>query len=94
MEGKTALIVGASGLLGGELLKLLLRGMEYDRVVALLRKPLGINDPKLEEKIIDFNNMAQVMDTFHVNHVFCCIGTTIKKAKSREEFKKVDVVYP
>lgn len=94
MEGKTALIVGASGLVGGKLLELLLSAEEYIKIVALVRKPLGIKNTKLEEKIINFNNMAEVMDSFRVNHVFCCIGTTIKKAKSREVFKEVDVHYP
>lgn len=94
MESKKALIAGANGLVGGELLKLLLRGKEYDKVVALVRKPLGIKDAKLEEKIIDFNNMDEATDSFQVNHVFCCLGTTIKKAKSKEVFKQVDVLYP
>lgn len=94
MKGKVALIVGASGLVGRELLKLLLAGKEYGRVGALVRKPLGIKHPKLEERIIDFDNMDKHKDCFLVNDVFCCIGTTIKKARSREEFKKIDVDYP
>ncbi len=94
MKEKAALIVGASGLVGRELLKLLLAGKEYGRVGTLVRKPLGIKHPKLEEQIIDFDKMDKYEDCFQVDDVFCCIGTTIKKAKSREQFQKVDVDYP
>ncbi len=94
MENKTALIVGASGLVGNELLKFLLSGQEYAKIIALVRKPLNIKHPKLEEKIINFDNMADHKGFFKVNDIFCCIGTTIKKAKSRAEFEKVDVDYP
>ncbi|MEW6624902.1 MAG: NAD(P)H-binding protein [Bacillota bacterium] len=94
MEGKSALIVGASGLVGNKLLKYLLSGQEYRMIVALVRNPLNIKHPKLEEKIIDFDNISSYKDSFRVNDIFCCVGTTINKAKSREKFKKVDVDYP
>ncbi|MGF7185870.1 uncharacterized protein YbjT (DUF2867 family) [Desulfitispora alkaliphila] len=94
MGSKSALIVGASGLVGNELLKQLLSAQEYGKVVALVRTSLGIDHPKLEEKIIDFDNIDFYKECFKVNDVFCCLGTTIKKAKSKEIFKKVDVDYP
>ncbi|EIJ80201.1 putative nucleoside-diphosphate-sugar epimerase [Bacillus methanolicus PB1] len=94
MGGKTALIAGASGLVGGELLHYLLNGNQYDKVVALARRPLGIKHPKLEEIIADFENLFNYKDHFRVDDVFCCLGTTIKKAKSREAMLRVDVDYP
>jgi uncharacterized protein YbjT (DUF2867 family) len=94
MKGKSALIVGASGLVGSKLLGHLLSGEEYGRVVAIVRRPLGIEHSKLEEKIIDFDHMDDVKELFAVNDVFCCVGTTIKKAKSKKVFKKIDVDYP
>ncbi len=94
MVGKSALLVGASGLVGGELLNCLLTGPKYSKVLILVRKPLGIKHPKLEEQLIEFEDLAQYKDFFKVNDVFCCLGTTIKKAGNQEAFKKVDVEYP
>jgi len=94
MTGKSALLAGASGLVGNELLTVLLSAGEYSKVIVLVRKPLGILNPKLEEKVINFEELAQHKNSFKVNDVFCCLGTTIKKAKSQEAFKKVDVDYP
>lgn len=91
---KTALIAGASGLIGNELLHYLLEGQEYERVTALVRSPLNIKHPKLEEKVIHFDEMEQHKEIFTVDDVFCCLGTTIKKAKTKEAMYKVDVDYP
>lgn len=94
MGGKTALIAGASGLIGGELLHFLLDGDQYDKVIAIVRRPLGINHPKLEEIIVDFENLFNYRNYFKVDDVFCCLGTTIKKAKTKETMLRVDVDYP
>ena len=94
MGGKSALLVGASGLVGGELLNCLLNGTEYSRVLIFVRKPTGLKHSKLEEHLIEFNNLPCYKEFFKVNDVFCCLGTTIKKAKSEAAFKKVDVEYP
>jgi uncharacterized protein YbjT (DUF2867 family) len=91
---KSALLFGASGLVGGELLNCLLTGLEYEKVLILVRKPLGLKHPKVEEVVIEFEALAKYKDYFKVNDVFCCLGTTIKKAKSQEAFNKVDVQYP
>lgn len=94
MGEKSALIVGASGLVGMELLKFLLNETDYRSVIALVRKPLGIRHPKLAEKVVDFDHLDSNRENFMVDDVFCCLGTTIKKAKTREEMTKVDVGYP
>ncbi len=94
MKNKSALIVGASGLVGNELLKLLTKSDDYIQIHALVRKPLENNDNKIFETIIDFENLSNYKDLFKVDDVFCCLGTTIKKAGSQSEFKKVDVDYP
>ncbi|WP_071394974.1 NAD-dependent epimerase/dehydratase family protein [Bacillus tuaregi] len=93
-QKKTALIAGASGLIGNELLHYLLEGAEYDRVTAIVRVPLNITHPKLEEKIISFDEMDHDKELFAVDDVFCCLGTTIKKAKTKEAMYKIDVEYP
>ncbi|KJS87675.1 MAG: oxidoreductase [Peptococcaceae bacterium BICA1-8] len=94
MENKSALLVGASGLVGGKLLNFLLASPEYTKVLILVRKPLGVKHPKLEERVIEFEDLAQYKDCFKVQDVFCCLGTTIKKAKTQEAFKRVDMDYP
>lgn len=94
MADKSALLVGASGLVGRELLDCLLMGQEYSKVSVLVRRPLGLKHPKLEERVIKFEDLGQYKDYFKVEDVFCCLGTTIKKARSQEAFKKVDVDYP
>ena len=93
MVKKTALVVGATGLVGGNLVNVLLKAPEYEKVIVWVRKSTGIKNKKLQEKIINF----ELLDTYKledtVNHIFCCLGTTIKKAKSKEAFKKVDLEY-
>lgn len=94
MAGKTALIAGATGLVGNELLQFLLKEKAYDKVVALVRRPLAIKHPKLEEIIVDFDKLEDYKDCFTVDDVFCCLGTTIKKARTKEAMWKIDVDYP
>jgi uncharacterized protein YbjT (DUF2867 family) len=91
---KKALIAGATGLVGKELLPLLLEEENYEEVVALVRRPLGLNHPKLKEVVCDFDLLEEVKDAFAVQDVFCCLGTTIKKAKTKEVMYKIDVDYP
>ena len=93
--GKTALIAGASGLIGKELVTYLLNGKEYTNVVALVRTPLHIKHDKLQERVLNFDELTAHKEYFQeVDDVFCCLGTTIKKAKSQSAMKKIDVVYP
>jgi uncharacterized protein YbjT (DUF2867 family) len=94
MKKKKALIVGSSGLVGSELLQLLLKGNEYEKIYALVRSPIGVEHPKLVEVICDFDKLEFVQEAFAVDDVFSCLGTTIKKAKTKEAMYKVDVEYP
>jgi dTDP-4-dehydrorhamnose reductase len=92
--GKKALIAGSTGLIGNELLQLLLNGEEYEQVVAIVRRPLEVKHSKLVEKVVDFDRMNEYHESFAVDDVFCCLGTTIKKAKTKEAMWKIDVDYP
>ena len=94
MEQKIALIAGASGLTGHSLIRLLLKSDDYHKVIALVRKPLGAGHDKLEEAVVDFDRLPDMTDFPMASDVFCCLGTTIKKAGSREAFYKVDFTYP
>ena len=90
---KSALILGASGLVGSEVLSLSLESDLYNKIVIVVRSPLTIKHNKLVEKIIDFD-MPKWEEIFPVDHVYCCLGTTIKQAGSKTNFIKVDHDYP
>ncbi|MBA4849887.1 oxidoreductase [Emticicia sp. BO119] len=89
---KTALIVGASGLIGLQLTQKILNYATYSVVKVLVRKPLDFQHPKLEQIIIDFNNFDKSLVV--ADDIFCCLGTTMKQAGSKEAFYKVDFTYP
>jgi uncharacterized protein YbjT (DUF2867 family) len=93
-QGKTALILGASGLVGKELTKILIQKNTYEKIFLLVRRPIEIIDPVCEPHLVDFNELHNHKELFHVSDVFCCLGTTIKKAKTKEAFRKVDFDYP
>jgi uncharacterized protein YbjT (DUF2867 family) len=90
---RIALIAGSTGLIGNQLLLLLLEASEYDKVIALSRKPLDLNHPKLENVTLTIDQLDQLA-TLKAEDVYCCLGTTIKQAKSKEAFRKVDFDYP
>lgn len=88
----TALIAGGSGLVGGFLLRQLLATPEYDRVVALGRRPLELSHPKLAQVMVDFAALDKVTADLRCDDAFCCLGTTIGQAGSRDAFRAVDHV--
>jgi len=91
---KSALLLGASGLVGGHCLRLLLEDQNYGKVILFVRKPIALQHAKLEQHVIDFDHLEKYSHLAKVNDVFCCLGTTIKKAGSQEAFRKVDFTYP
>src|SRR5947209_845560 len=88
---KVALIVGSTGLVGSHCLHFLLSSPEYARVTALVRRSTGVTHPKLHEQIVDFDNFASLPPC---DDVFCALGTTIRRAGSKPEFRRVDLEYP
>lgn len=84
---RTALIAGASGLSGQHLLERLIADARYTAIHALLRKPSLAAHPKLVEHVIDYAHLPTLPA---VDDVYCCLGTTIKKAGSQEAFRRVD----
>lgn len=92
---KTALLLGATGLVGSHLLELLLQDQEYERVTIFVRNQVETSHSKLRQIALnDFQQMTEYETEFLVEDVFCCLGTTIKKAKTKERFKQVDFTYP
>jgi uncharacterized protein YbjT (DUF2867 family) len=89
---KTAIIIGATGLVGNVLTDELLKDNRYEKVRILVRKKIEKQHPKLEQIIFDFNAPDSAL--IFGDEVYCCLGTTIKKAGTKEAFRKVDFDYP
>lgn len=90
--GRNALIAGGSGLVGGFILGRLLESDCYDHVIAVGRRRLDIEHPKLQQRIVDFDNLADEQLP-SVHDVFCALGTTIRAAGSQEAFRRIDHDY-
>jgi uncharacterized protein YbjT (DUF2867 family) len=90
---RTALLVGATGLVGGHCLRQLLSNDDWSRVVVLARRRIGLTHPKLVARLVDFDRLGQLSGFPRATDVFCALGTTIAKAGSRPEFHKVDFEY-
>jgi len=90
---KTAVIAGATGLVGELLLQQLIHAGDYEKVIVLSRKPLNL-PPLAKVVITDYGNWEVLQKELQANHYFCCLGTTIKKAGSKPAFYKVDFTYP
>lgn len=93
MPTKSALLVGATGLVGHYLLELLLKESSYDTIIVLARKPISLSHHKLQQHIIDFNQLNRYSGLIKAHDVFCCLGTTINTAGSQEAFRAVDFTY-
>ncbi|MCX5866538.1 MAG: oxidoreductase [Proteobacteria bacterium] len=94
MSERSALLVGASGLVGGHCLKFLLESDRYEKVITLIRKLLITEHQKLEQHEIVFDRLEQYPELIAANDIFCCLGTTIKQAGSQKAFSQVDFTYP
>jgi uncharacterized protein YbjT (DUF2867 family) len=91
---KAALLAGSTGLIGGQLLVLLLKDDRYTTVIAVSRKPLAVANPKLRNVVADLTSLEQHKDELAADDVFCCLGTTMLQAKTKEAFSQVDFDYP
>jgi uncharacterized protein YbjT (DUF2867 family) len=89
---KTAIIIGATGLVGSTLVEQILDNTNYSKVVLLLRKPLNISHSKLVQEVIDFDKLdaSKIVG----DDLFCTMGTTLAKAGSKEAQYKIDCTYP
>lgn len=91
---KTAIVAGTTGLIGSQLLELLLEDDSYQEVIALSRNPLQTLHQKLRNLVVDFDRLGEYSAQLKADDVFCCLGTTMRKAGSRKAFLKVDFEYP
>lgn len=96
MHRKTAVVLGATGLIGQHLVQELLQNEFFSKVRILVRRPLTINHPKADIQVVNFNDEKDIAARIDIGDViFCCIGTTRKKVKgNKTEYRKVDYDIP
>jgi len=93
MARRTAIVVGATGFTGQFLVKQLCESEEYAAISVIVRRDFAYKHAKLDVHIKDFDRLEE-NDLDIADDLFCCLGTTMKKAKSKENFEKVDLEYP
>jgi uncharacterized protein YbjT (DUF2867 family) len=91
---KKAIILGASGLVGGILLDKLLHDQAFDYVLSISRTSLKTENTKLDQLILDLNHVDFSQVRKDIDVVFCCIGTTSKKTPDQELYKTIDFGIP
>lgn len=91
---RTALVAGSTGLIGSQLLHMLLASNRYDQVKAITRADLPVQHPRLVQIKVDYHKLDNFRDALKADDVFCCLGTTMAKAKSEKKFMEVDHDYP
>jgi uncharacterized protein YbjT (DUF2867 family) len=87
---RTALVAGATGLIGSHVLQLLLADDTWARVVTVGRRLTPNTHEKLEQRVLDLGELEAVSGLPHTDDVFCCLGTTLKQAGSQPAFRRVD----
>lgn len=90
---KTAILLGATGMVGTALLKQLLVSEEYDSVVSVVRRKSGVEHSKLTEHVVDFDNPNEWNALVKGDVLFSCLGTTLAVAGSKANQFKVDFTY-
>lgn len=92
-QTRVALLAGASGLTGGYALDALLQAPDFGRVIAVTRRPLAREHPRLANRIVQFDRLETQLQGAACDVALCCLGTTIARAGSRDNFREVDVDY-
>lgn len=90
MENRSAIVFGATGLVGSYLVEELIRNMKYGTIKVFSRKPLNIEHIKVVEKVVDVEDVASYADLIRGDDLFICLGTTIKKAGSVARVEELD----
>ena len=91
---KRVIIAGASGLIGSELLKLLLSDRRIGEVLALVRSPLSLSHHKLQQISLNFDKLSDMKEKLVGDVLYCCLGTTRKKSPNPNDYRQVDFYYP
>ena len=85
------MVAGATGMVGGLVLKTLLEAPDYTRVYALTRRPFNSEHPRIANRVVTFERMAEQLKGLNAQDAYCCIGTTRAAAGSDEAFRDVDL---
>ena len=93
LKMKKAIVLGSTGMVGTQLIDLLLQSNDYAEVVSLVRRASGITHPKLNEQIVDFDKPETWSEFVKGDVLFSCMGTTIAKAKIKDNQYKIDYTY-
>jgi uncharacterized protein YbjT (DUF2867 family) len=91
---KTALLFGASGLVGSHLLNQLIKDTNYSKIKLFVRSVTEIIDPKVEIIKTDFNNLQNHKEDVKGDDCFFCIGTTKKNSSDKDEYRRVELDIP
>ena len=91
---KTALLFGASGLVGNHLLNQLISNNNYSKIKLFARSTINVSDPRIEIIQTDFNNLENHKEDIIGDDCFFCIGTTKKNSPDKNEYKKVELEVP
>ena len=89
-----ALVVGGTGLVGGHLVDFLVKSHAYEEIIVLVRPGSSYHKEGTKRIEVDFDHLMDFDQFLKAEAVFCCLGTTIKKAGSKENFRRVDFDYP
>ncbi|MEJ2004512.1 MAG: NAD(P)H-binding protein [Cyclobacteriaceae bacterium] len=87
------IVAGATGLIGQQLVRMLTDSPSVNEVKLVTRRSAGFSDPKIEEILTDFDDLDKHKERFAAEAAYCCLGTTMKKAGSKDAFYKVDHDY-
>jgi uncharacterized protein YbjT (DUF2867 family) len=90
---KTALLAGATGLVGSALLPLLLASERYAKVIVVGRRPVAVQHPKLVQVVTELSQLEAVRLRLIADDVYCCLGTTMRQAGSKAAFYEVDFLH-
>jgi len=90
---KTAIVLGATGLIGQNLTKNLAEQTHIKKVIAVTRRAIDYSHPKIENQVVDFSLLEQYSQTFEGDILFSCLGTTKKQAGSTDAQRVIDVDY-
>jgi uncharacterized protein YbjT (DUF2867 family) len=97
---RSILLCGATGLVGGECLRLLAADATFDPVIVIGRRPLpdatlaDLDTSRVQQHVVDFDRIDDYAELLKVDQVICALGTTIRQAGSKERFAQVDFAYP
>jgi uncharacterized protein YbjT (DUF2867 family) len=94
VASRSLVLLGASGLVGGRLFRRAVLDSGYSRLTVLTRRPLALEGEKVREVVVDFDHPETFREHLVADDLFCCLGTTIKKAGSEAAFRRVDFEVP